>query len=76
MKFLIYGGKGWIGRQVISLLKEEDFILSNVRVDSYKELEKEIKLLSKRLSSKDIVNKISKKYKFSKKKISFEMRFK
>jgi dTDP-glucose 4,6-dehydratase len=42
MKFLIYGGKGWIGKQFISLLKEEDFILSNVRVDSYKELEKEI----------------------------------
>ena len=43
--------------------------ISNEKVITDKELEKEIRLLSKRLSSKDIVNKISKKYKFSKKKI-------
>lgn len=42
MKFLIYGGNGWIGKQFISLLKKEDYILSKVRVESYKELEKEI----------------------------------
>jgi len=42
MKFLIYGGNGWIGKQFLSLLKKEEYILSKVRVESYKELEKEI----------------------------------
>lgn len=43
MKFLIYGGKGWIGQQFTLLLKEEEYILSNIRVDSYEEIEMEVK---------------------------------
>ena len=43
MKFLIYGGKGWIGQQFILLLKEEEYTLSDTRVDSYEEIEKEVK---------------------------------
>lgn len=43
MKFLIYGGKGWIGQQFISLLKEEKYTLSDIRVESYEEIEMEVK---------------------------------
>ena len=43
MKFLIYGGRGWIGQQFISLLTEEDYVLSEKRVSSQVELEEEIK---------------------------------
>ena len=42
MKFLVYGGDGWIGKQFLSLLKKEEYILSKIRVQSYKEVEKEI----------------------------------
>ena len=42
MKFLIYGGRGWIGQQFILLLKEEEYILSDIRVESYEEIENEV----------------------------------
>ena len=44
MKYLIYGGNGWIGSQMIDLLKKEDitFIKSSLRVDDTEEVEKEI----------------------------------
>lgn len=45
MKFLIYGGKGWIGSQVVNLLKDrcDEVVVSDVRTDNEEEVEKEIK---------------------------------
>ena len=44
MKVLIYGGNGWIGNQVVELLKPtHEVIKGNVRAEDYKELEEEIK---------------------------------
>ena len=44
MKFLVYGHKGWIGSQVINILKKNnlDYILGNSRVNNKKNLENEI----------------------------------
>jgi len=43
-KWLIYGGKGWIGSQVIDILKErkQEVYLGEYRVDDVKNIEKEI----------------------------------
>lgn len=48
MKILIYGGKGWIGGQIIEHLIQSDidYILGNARVDNLLELEKEIKAIN------------------------------
>lgn len=43
MKFLIFGAKGWIGKQLFELLKlvpENEIITSDIRVDNYNEIEK------------------------------------
>lgn len=45
MKYLIYGGKGWIGQQICEYLKtipESTIILAKSRADNSKEVEKEI----------------------------------
>jgi 3,5-epimerase/4-reductase len=44
MKFLVYGHKGWIGNQVIEILKKSNFnyILGKSRVNNKEQLEKEI----------------------------------
>jgi 3,5-epimerase/4-reductase len=42
MKVLIYGHKGWIGKQVLDLLKNHTVIMGNVRVNNKKDLEMEI----------------------------------
>ncbi len=47
MKILIFGHKGWIGNQVINLLKDKyTYYLSTVRADDKEAAEKEIKLLN------------------------------
>jgi 3,5-epimerase/4-reductase len=44
MKVLIYGVDGWIGNQVVELLKpNHEVVKGNVRAEDYKELEEEIK---------------------------------
>ena len=43
MKFLLFGAKGWIGKQLFELLKlvpENEIITSDIRVDNYNEIEK------------------------------------
>ena len=47
-KILIYGSKGWIGSQFISILKSNNinFVEGKSRVDNEIELLKEIKLLT------------------------------
>ena len=44
MKLLIYGGKGWIGQQFVTILKERNicYHISSLRVDNTKEISKEI----------------------------------
>jgi len=43
MKVLIYGAEGWIGNQVVELLKPiHEVVKGNVRAEDYKELEEEI----------------------------------
>jgi 3,5-epimerase/4-reductase len=42
MKVLIYGGNGWIGNQVIELLRDHEVIKGCARAENIKELEKEI----------------------------------
>ena len=44
MKFLLYGGKGWIGQKIQKMLKQKDYIviLGESRVDDIASLEKEI----------------------------------
>jgi 3,5-epimerase/4-reductase len=42
MLFLIYGSKGWIGSQVVSLLKNDEYILGQSRVDDSHNVEQEI----------------------------------
>ena len=43
MKVLIYGAEGWIGNQVVELLKpNHEVVKGNVRAEDYKELEEEI----------------------------------
>jgi dTDP-glucose 4,6-dehydratase len=43
MKFLIYGHQGWIGKQVVMLLRHKyEVILGDARVDDEKALEKEV----------------------------------
>lgn len=44
MRVLIYGSKGWIGKQVVEYLKttEIDFVEGNSRVDNLKDMESEI----------------------------------
>lgn len=42
MKFLIYGGNGWIGQQIINLLKEHTVVLGS-RVENLETIENEIK---------------------------------
>ena len=44
MKFLVYGHKGWIGNQVIEILKKSNlnYILGKSRVNNKEQLEKEI----------------------------------
>lgn len=44
MKLLIYGGKGWIGNQFISILKENNisYNISELRVDNTEEIKDEI----------------------------------
>ena len=44
MKVLVYGSKGWIGNQFITLLKENNinFIEGNSRVDEEENLTREI----------------------------------
>ncbi len=48
MKVLIFGHKGWIGQQVLELLKEQnkhEIILSNSRADNEEDVRKEIELI-------------------------------
>ena len=43
MKYLLFGHKGWIGKQIVDLLKlntENEIITSDIRVDNYNEIEK------------------------------------
>jgi dTDP-4-dehydrorhamnose reductase len=43
MKYLLFGHKGWIGNQILELLKlnsENEIITSDIRVDNYNEIEK------------------------------------
>jgi dTDP-4-dehydrorhamnose reductase len=43
MKYLLFGHKGWIGKQILELLKlnlENEIITSDIRVDNYNEIEK------------------------------------
>lgn len=44
MKFLIFGGKGWIGSMMIDLLKKENlkYNISELRLDNTEEIEKQI----------------------------------
>ena len=44
MKFLIYGGKGWIGQQFIEILEKNkiNYCLGSSRVENFKSLEEEI----------------------------------
>lgn len=47
MKVLIYGTYGWIGNQVVELLKPtHEVIRGNIRAEDYKELEEEIKRIN------------------------------
>ena len=48
MKILIYGSRGWIGKQFVDILKNNniDFYEGNSRVDNLESLEKEIKSLN------------------------------
>lgn len=42
MKYLLFGHKGWIGKQILELLKlnsENEIITSDIRVDNYNEIE-------------------------------------
>jgi 3,5-epimerase/4-reductase len=43
MKYLLFGHKGWIGNQILELLKlnsQNEIITSDIRVDNYNEIEK------------------------------------
>ena len=43
MKYLLFGHNGWIGNQIVELLKlntENEIITSDIRVDNYNEIEK------------------------------------
>ena len=43
MKFLLFGHKGWIGKQLFELLKlnsDVEIITTDIRVDNYDEIEK------------------------------------
>ena len=43
MKYLLFGYKGWIGKQIFELLKlnaENEIITTDIRVDNYNEIEK------------------------------------
>ena len=44
MKLIIYGGKGWIGKQFINILKEKNinYTISKLRVDNTQEIRREI----------------------------------
>ncbi len=44
MKILLYGHKGWIGNQIVKILKEsnQSYVLGQERVENKEELEKEI----------------------------------
>jgi 3,5-epimerase/4-reductase len=44
MKWLVYGGKGWIGSQLLQLLSNEDVTVGEARVDSPEDVEKELLL--------------------------------
>ena len=48
MKILIYGSKGWIGKQVLNYLNNEKiyYIEGNERVNNVDELEKEIESIN------------------------------
>ena len=48
MKFLLYGGNGWIGKKVQKILKSKNhqFILGESRVDDVSTLEKEIEIVN------------------------------
>jgi dTDP-4-dehydrorhamnose reductase len=42
MKYLLFGHKGWIGKQIVDLLKlnsQNEIITSDIRVDNYNEIE-------------------------------------
>ena len=49
MKFLIYGGKGWIGSQFINILKQKpyhyDYIIGESRVDNFEAVKKELAIV-------------------------------
>src|SRR5271170_179379 len=45
-KFLIYGGKGWVGQQIVDLLKDKNFVLGQARVDNEPDLVAEIKQIN------------------------------
>ena len=44
MKVLIYGSRGWIGNQILQILKKQNinYVIGSVRVDNKEDLEKEI----------------------------------
>lgn len=45
MKYLVFGGNGWLGKQIVALLKKEkknDVIVSDIRVDNEFELIQEL----------------------------------
>ena len=42
MKFLLYGWNGWIGQQIVELLKDYDYVCGNSRLENYNALEAEI----------------------------------
>jgi dTDP-glucose 4,6-dehydratase len=46
MKVLIYGGRGWIGKQFIDILQKNnhEVILSNVRVNNYEKVSEDLKI--------------------------------
>ena len=46
MKVLIYGGDGWIGNQVVSLLSEHTVVKGKARAENIGDLEEEIKLVN------------------------------
>lgn len=47
MLLLLYGGRGWIGKQFVEILKSQniDYHISNLRVDKTEEITKEIEKL-------------------------------
>tara|TARA_R110001592_G_scaffold18816_3_gene77635 strand:- start:892 stop:2706 length:1815 start_codon:yes stop_codon:yes gene_type:complete len=48
MLLLLYGGKGWIGKQFVEILKSQniDYHMSNLRVDKTEEISREIEELN------------------------------